>query len=146
MGVVVFLEEGLFVVDTFGRAGGLLKLVADDDLGAEVEVCLDRFDVRGATGLVNGRFGGTPDLVEGFALSSERDGSLSAILCLERESFAVRTSMARQYIGHHSLDKQRGRHDQHVRRLINLKSRLSANGNASLIILAVEARNRCSPK
>lgn len=80
VGVVVFLEEGLFVVDIFGRAGGLLRVVVGDDLEAEVAVCLNRFEVRGATGLVNGLFGGTPDLIEGFVLSSERDGTLSAIL------------------------------------------------------------------
>ena len=77
----MLLEEGLVVVDTFGRAGGLLRVVVDDDLEAEVAVGLDKFDVEGATGLVNGLFGGIPDLMlEGFVLSSERDGTLSAIL------------------------------------------------------------------
>ena len=79
MGVLV--DDGPLVVDTLGRVGGLLRVVLGVDLDAEVAVGLDNADVREATGLVNGRFGGMPDLMlDGFALSSERDGTLSAIL------------------------------------------------------------------
>jgi hypothetical protein len=82
------VEAGFFAVDRLGRAGGLLKVVVGELLVAEVAVGFDRVDVRGATGLVRGRLGGTPALVlVGLvAFSSVRDGNLSAM-------FATRTKL-----------------------------------------------------
>ena len=68
--------RGFRALDKLGRAGGLLKDVLDVVFAVDVDVGLDRVDVRGATGLVNGRFGGTETLVS----SLERAEPLSAIL------------------------------------------------------------------
>ena len=80
VGVVALLDEGRLTVEVFGRAGGLLRVVVDDDLEAEVAGGLVDVAVRGATGFVNGLLGGTPVLVEVLGLSSERAGALSPIL------------------------------------------------------------------
>ena len=68
--------RGFRALDKLGRAGGLLKDVLDAVFAVDVDVGLDRVDVRGATGLVNGRFGGTETLDS----SLERAEPLSAIL------------------------------------------------------------------
>jgi hypothetical protein len=93
-GVVVAVAEiGFFAVDAVGRAGGLLKVVVGEARVAEVAVGFVKVDVRGATGLVKGRFGGTPVLgvVGVFAalglavFSAVRDGRRSAIFFLKHK-------------------------------------------------------------
>lgn len=74
---------GFFTVETLGRAGGLFRVAVGDVFVAEVAVGLVRVEVRGATGLVSGRLGGTPEAVRVLAglvdFSSVREASRSAI-------------------------------------------------------------------
>lgn len=60
-----------------GLDGGLLKDVVVVVFAAEVEVGLDKVDVRGATGLVNGRLGGMLDLVSSPARLDSRSAMLN---------------------------------------------------------------------
>lgn len=60
---VVLVAAGFFTADRLGRAAGLLNVVVGELLVAEVVVGFDKVEVRGATGLVRGRLGGTPALV-----------------------------------------------------------------------------------
>jgi len=53
-----------------GLVGGLLRELPVVDFAADVDVGLVRVEVRGATGLVNGRFGGTDDLTRGEGVVS----------------------------------------------------------------------------
>ncbi len=83
--VGVAVDAGLLAVETLGRAGGLPSAGDGDDLDTEVAVGLDKVEVRGATGLVSGLFGGIPALMlEWLVFSSVRDGTLSAIVCTWR--------------------------------------------------------------
>lgn len=68
--------RGFRTLDRLGRAGGLLRDVLDVVFAADVDVGLARVGVRGATGLVNDRFGGT----EVLDSSPERAEPLSAIV------------------------------------------------------------------
>jgi hypothetical protein len=79
--VALVVEGGFFAAETLGRVGGLLRVVVGEDLVAEVVVGFESVEVRGATGLVRGRLGGTPVLaVVGLVgFSSVRDGNRSAM-------------------------------------------------------------------